>query len=56
MAPIQDVDPRRLDEAGWGVIFAENVREKVKDALKPLLKQRKDEAGQYLASTTKSSA
>jgi hypothetical protein len=56
-APTQSVDPRKLEESGWGVIFAENVSQEVKDALKPLLKQRKDEAGQYykefqLSSTT----
>jgi hypothetical protein len=46
-APTHSVDPRKIEEAGWGVIFAEDVRQDVKDALKPLLKQREDEAGPY---------
>ena len=47
---VQDVDPLRLDSAGWGVIFAPGISTKVKEALEPLLQRRKRQAGDYYKS------
>jgi DNA/RNA endonuclease G (NUC1)/V8-like Glu-specific endopeptidase len=41
------VDPTRLAEAGWGVIFPFNSPPFIRDALKPLLDHRKAQAGAY---------
>ncbi len=41
----EGVDPTKLLEAGWGVIFAPGTPEGVKDALRPLLNFRKSQAG-----------
>jgi hypothetical protein len=43
----EGIDPKKLDEAGWGIIFAENIGEGVKDALKPLCNLRRAQAGEY---------
>jgi hypothetical protein len=43
-APIAGVDPQDLAQAGWGVVFAPDVGDDVKEALKPLLALRKDDA------------
>jgi hypothetical protein len=45
--PAQDVNPLRLDSAGWGVIYAPGISQEIKDALSPLLKRRERQAGQY---------
>ena len=37
-----------LDQVGWGVIFAPGVRQEIKDALKPLLDHRKQQAKPYV--------
>ena len=46
-APIEDVDPKSLASAGWGVILAPDLDPGVEDALQPLLKRRHEEAGPY---------
>lgn len=43
---IPDINPNKLAEAGWGVVFAEGTTQEVKDALAPLLKHRQEEAGE----------
>lgn len=43
--PAHDVDPLKLNSAGWGVIFAPGTPPGVEQALKPLLECRKQAAG-----------
>jgi hypothetical protein len=42
--PIAGVDPQDLSQAGWGVVFAPDVPDEVKEALRPLLAFRNDQA------------
>ncbi len=46
------VDPKNLASAGWGVIFAPNIKDDVRSALSPLLKHRQDQAGMYYKTYT----
>ena len=43
---IEGVDPKNLAQTGWGVIFAPNIEQTVKDQLKDLLDYRKQQATQ----------
>lgn len=47
----EGVDPRRLDQAGWGVLFAatDPQAEAIRDALLPLLARRREQAGEGYA-------
>ncbi|HSJ52302.1 MAG TPA: hypothetical protein VLC52_01030, partial [Anaerolineae bacterium] len=56
--PEQGVDPKKLEEAGWGVIFpsfppSDRERQKevdaVREALQPLLRLRREQAGERFA-------
>jgi hypothetical protein len=39
------IDPRRLDESGWGVIFADNTPSAIREALEPILALRREQGG-----------
>ena len=43
-APVAAVDPRELDQSGWGVLFAPGVPPEVLEALRPLLHHRQSQA------------
>lgn len=48
-AVIGEVEPNKLDQAGWGIVFpAEGDWTAVKEALKPLLDHRREETGEAL--------
>ena len=44
-APVAGLDPLELGEVGWGVVFAPDVGPEVRDALRPLLDLRRQQAG-----------
>ncbi|HEY6321130.1 MAG TPA: CHAT domain-containing tetratricopeptide repeat protein, partial [Thermoanaerobaculia bacterium] len=46
-APVEGVDPLRLDSAGWGVIYAPDVGSEDRKALEPLLNLRRSQARSY---------
>ena len=41
-----DMDPNKLNESGWGVIFHPDTPQKVRDALEPLIALRRTQAGE----------
>jgi DNA/RNA endonuclease G (NUC1) len=40
-------DPEKLAEIGWAVVFPQGIDPKIEQALQPLLKLRKEQAGKY---------
>jgi hypothetical protein len=43
-APVEGVDPKKLEETGWGVVFPFGQDPAIRAALKPLLDWRRDQA------------
>jgi hypothetical protein len=39
------LDCRKIDETGWGVVYAPGITDEIKEALKPLIDWRKEQAG-----------
>jgi hypothetical protein len=53
---MEGVDTKKLEETGWGVIFAKDANPDIQEALKPLLDHRKCQAKQYYREYTGSTA
>lgn len=43
--PMDGVDPGKLEEAGWGVVFAADAEPEIREALQPLLDHRRQQVG-----------
>jgi hypothetical protein len=46
--PVGDVDPSKLSDTGWGIIFHKDANADIKQALQPLIDHRKKETGEKL--------
>ncbi len=44
--PVHGIDPEQLAEAGWAVLFGAGVELRIREALRPLLRLRKNQAGE----------
>ncbi|HEY2293404.1 MAG TPA: hypothetical protein VGM86_22100, partial [Thermoanaerobaculia bacterium] len=51
-APRESVDPLRLASAGWAVVFPQAGDPAVREALKPLLDRRREQAGELYRELT----